>query len=66
MSALSPDHPVFLSGLMTTFALNRKISDRRRWPQRSSAASRTDALFWTLVLDWIAYGNSRQGNSLRS
>src|SRR6266568_4547597 len=43
------------------FALNRKISNRRRWPLRNSAASCADAHFRTLVFDRIACGNSRAG-----
>jgi hypothetical protein len=34
--------------------LNRKISDRRRWPRRSSAAPRTDAYSRTPVFDQTA------------
>jgi hypothetical protein len=52
MSALSPDSPV-CSCLVSDydFALNRKISDRRRWPQRSNATPRTDAHFQTPAFD---------------
>jgi hypothetical protein len=66
MSALSPEW----SGVPVWFGnedqlLNRKISDRRRWPHRNGVASRADAHFRTLVFDQIAYCNSRQGHSLR-